>query len=663
MTKAEQITARVEALRSWMREHNLSAFIFPSTDPHTSEYVPDHWKTREWISGFNGSAGIAVVTLTRAALWTDSRYWLAAEEQMAGTPFEVVRCSRNVATTEELVKWMEPLHQEGGEMENTPLAIGIDGWCVPQSYAVSLQCAVSEAGMILCTDLDPTDALWTDRPALPTSPIEIHPLKYAGETAESKISRIRDAVRAAGANATVITQLDDIAWTLNLRGTDVHCTPVFVAYLLITPDAVTLYVDDAKLTPEVRRYLDEIHVQTAPYKSIAEDLDKSRELRGLRFLIDSDTTNSAIYERIAMVDTLDNRPSFPDDFYANAMNIAISNATPMTAPIVEAECPVAQMKTLKNEAEILGMRNAMLKDGVAMVRFLKTLSPVRSAGTLNSSVSRPPRKGESLAPLDITEMGVDKKLTALRAEQEGFRDISFDTIAGYGAHAAIVHYEATPETDIPLEPRGLLLLDSGAQYIDGTTDITRTIALGPLTDEERRDYTLVLKGHIRLATAVFPQGTSGTQLDVLARYAMWQDHKNYGHGTGHGVGSYLSVHEGPHQFRMNWMPAPLRAGMTITIEPGIYIAGSHGVRIENTMLIKDAPTLEGEGNLQDGPAWLCLEPLTLCPIDTTPIVMEMMAADELQYLNDYHAHVREALLPLLNDEEDRRWLIEATEPI
>lgn len=655
MTKAEQITSRVDALRSWMRQHNLSAFIFPSTDPHTSEYVPDHWKTREWISGFNGSAGTAVVTLTRAALWTDSRYWLAADEQTAGTPFEVMRCSRNVATTDELIEWISKERPApAGDDEETPV-VGIDGWCVPQSYTVGLQGAVDASGMTLCTDCDPAAALWTDRPSLPASPIELQPLEYAGETAESKLQRIREAVGEAGANATIVTQLDDIAWTLNMRGTDVHCTPVFVAYLMILPDSATLYVDAAKLSAEVRRYLDGINVQTAPYQAIADDLSRSRGLRGLCFLIDPDTTNSAIYNYLAMADTLDSRSVFPDDFYANAMNIAISNAAPITVPIVEAECPVAQMKTLKNTAEIRGMHSAMLKDGVAMVKCLRALSQII-------------RQGQDLDSLDITEMGVDKMLTALRAEQEGFRDISFDTIAGYGHHAAIVHYEASPETDIPLKPHGLLLLDSGAQYVDGTTDITRTIALGPLTYEERRDYTLVLKGHIRLATAVFPKGTSGTQLDVLARYAMWQDHKNYGHGTGHGVGSFLSVHEGPHQFRMNWMPAPLRAGMTITIEPGIYIAGSHGVRIENTMLIVEDdlpanPSLTDEkANLQSG-AWLRMEPLTLCPVDTKPIVMEMMAPDEVAYLNNYHARVREALLPLLTDEDDRHWLIIATEAI
>ena len=646
------ITARVEALRAWLRDAGLSAFIFPSTDPHVGEYVPDHWKAREWISGFNGSAGTAVVTLTSAALWTDSRYWLAAEEQTAGTLFEVIRCKRNVATAEELAAWIS-LNSKPSTLNST---VGIDGWCVPQSYVESLYTALDAHNMMLRTDLEPCGELWNERPTLPSSPIEIHPLKYAGETAQSKMQRIREAVRERGANATVITQLDDIAWTLNLRGSDVHCTPVFVSYLLLFPDEAVLYVNPQKVTPEVQRYLADIGVHTAPYDSIADTLGQSRELRGLRFLIDPDTTNSAIYDLLSMADTLENRSMFPDDFYANSMLIARANAAPMASPIIEGQCPVAQMKTLKNEAEIAGLRNAMLKDGVAMVKFLRWLSTCQLS-TIRSARRDASSSEASLKNCQLTELGVDAKLTALRAEQEGFRDISFDTIAGYGAHAAIVHYEATPETDIPLEPHGLLLLDSGAQYVDGTTDITRTIALGPLTDEERRDYTLVLKGHIRLAMAVFPEGTSGTQLDVLARYAMWQEHKNYGHGTGHGVGSFLSVHEGPHQFRMNWMPAPLRAGMTITIEPGIYIAGSHGCRTENTMLIYPDTDPVREGS------WLCLEPLTLCPIDMTPIVQEMMTADEIAYLNKYHARVREALLPLLDDEEDRQWLIAATVPL
>lgn len=594
MTKAQIITQRVEALREWMRQQGCTAYIFPSTDPHMGEYVPDHWKSREWISGFDGSAGTAVVTLTRAALWTDSRYWLAADEQTAGTPFEVVRCTRNVATPQELVAWIkEQAPAEGG-------VIGLDAWTNTAESALTMDEVAQEAGMTLRTDCEPCQALWHDRPSLPLSPVEIQPLEFAGRTAADKLQAIRDDVRSHGADAILITQLDEIAWVLNLRGKDVHCTPVFVAYLLVLQDEAVLYIDPAKVTGEVEAYLRGLGITIREYAAVGSFYSDYIYDAGLKVQLDPGVTSDALY--------LTN-----DDFH------------------VDASSPIPAMRAVKNEAEIAGYRRSMLRDGVAMVKFLRWLTPAVAAG-------------------GVTEVGVDKKLTALRAEQEGFRDISFDTIAGYGAHGAIVHYEATPETDIPLEPHGLLLLDSGAQYVDGTTDITRTIALGPLTDDERRDYTLVLKGHLRLAMAVFPDGTTGTQLDVLARYAMWQDHKNYGHGTGHGVGAYLSVHEGPHQFRMNWMPAPLHAGMTITIEPGIYIAGSHGCRTENTMIIvEDSET-----------GWLRLDPLTLCPIDTAPIVWEMMAADEIDYLNTYHARVREALLPLLDDEEDREWLIQAT---
>lgn len=629
-------------LRQWLREHNLAAFIFPSTDPHASEYVPDHWKTREWVSGFNGSAGTAVVTLNRAAVWTDSRYWLAAEEQLADTPFEVVRCRRNTATAEELIAW---INQENTHNEN--LAVGIDGWCVVESYAESLQNAAMAAGMTLRTDLEPASKLWTDRPELPTFPIQIQPLEFAGETAQDKMKRIREAVYATGANATIITLLDEIAWTLNLRGCDVHCTPVFVAYLALLPDKTILYTNLDKITPEVAQYLSDIHVRTAPYQAIAEHLRQSNDLRGLRFLVDPDTTNNVIFELLCLIDTIDNRPAFPDDFYANTANIAIANRAPIASPVIVHPSLIAPMKAVKNDAEIAGYRSAMHKDGVALVKFLRWLTTgewkmENGKWTMNDEV--------------VTEMSIDRKLTALRAEQPLFRDISFDTIAGYEAHGAIVHYEATSETDIPLEPRGLLLLDSGAQYQDGTTDITRTIALGPLTEEERTDYTLVLKGHIRLAMAKFPAGCSGTQLDVLARYAMWQQGQNFLHGTGHGVGSYLSVHEGPHQIRMNYMPAPLVAGMTVTNEPGIYKAGRHGCRTENTQLI----THYCDGEFGE---FLQFEPLTLCPIDTTPIRREMMLPDEIQWLNTYHQHVYDELAPMLDDEADRQWLRQATKEI
>ncbi|MBR1800284.1 MAG: aminopeptidase P family protein [Bacteroidaceae bacterium] len=639
MTKAEVITRRVEALRQWMRQHNLDAYIFPSTDPHASEYVPDHWKVREWISGFNGSAGTAVVMLDNAALWTDSRYWLAAEEQLEGTPFEVVRCTRNVATAEELMTWIcaHPDHPDGRFMD---LFVGFDPWVVTSAFARELIDTIWHNFCEERIDCEPVATLWTERPPLPTAPLELHPLALAGRTAAQKMDDIRDAAFQNDANGVLVTQLDEIAWTLNLRGADVHCTPVFVSYLIVLdnrpdssfPDdeaipAAILYVDEAKLTDAVRRYLAENQIAVRPYQTIHDDLLSGRagdtNLESCALQVDPEVTCHALKEAAE---------------HGRCFSV-------VTAP-----SPVPALRAIKNDAEIAGFRNAMRKDGVAMVRFLKEMD----CGQWKMDGGQ------------WTEMGVDNRLTALRAEQEGFRDISFDTIAGYAAHGAIVHYEATPETDIPLEPHGLLLLDSGAQYEDGTTDITRTIPLGPLTDEERRDYTLVLKGHIRLSSAVFPDGTSGTQLDVLARYAMWQDHKNYGHGTGHGVGSYLSVHEGPHQFRMNYVAAPLHAGMTVTIEPGIYIAGSHGVRIENTMLITTSPNGECAERVtrsENEPTWLRLEPLTLCPIDTRPIIREMMLPDEIDYLNRYHARVREELLPLLSDASDRDWLIQATQPL
>lgn len=579
---------KIELLRQWLRDQNLSAFIFPSTDPHCGEYVPDHWKTREWISGFNGSAGTAIVTLDDAALWTDSRYFLAAEEQLKGTPFLLMK--DKLSDTPTIAQWL-------GQVLPNDSCVGIDGWVNTIDSVRQLSQELRFEGLELVTASDPAATLWTDRPPIPINPIEIQPIEYAGEEASHKIERLRKELRRLHADGTIITQLDDIAWLTNLRGTDVHCCPLFVAYLVVGLQETTLFTELSKVSPKVKEYLDKQGIQLESY-------DKVHCPMG-RIVLDPATCN----------------------YYL--ANLAQQER-------FEHKSLVAPMKAIKNEAEIAGYRRAMLRDGVALVRFLRWLKPAVEAG------------GQ-------TEISIDRKLTALRAEQPLFRDISFDTIAGYGAHGAIVHYEATPETDIPLEPRGLLLLDSGAQYQDGTTDITRTIALGPLTEEERTDYTLVLKGHIRLAMVKFPSGSSGTQLDVLARYAMWQQGLNFLHGTGHGVGSYLNVHEGPHQIRMNYMPAPLVAGMTLTNEPGIYKTGKHGCRTENTQLI----THYCDGEFGE---FLQFEPLTLCPIDTTPIRREMMTPDEIEWLNQYHQHVYDELAPLL-DPEDKEWLREACTPI
>lgn len=591
------INQRLESLREVMKREHLAAFIFPSTDAHQSEYVADHWMGRAWISGFDGSAGTAVVTMHSAALWTDSRYFLAAEEQLKGTEFQLMKLK--IPGTLSIAEWLGKELQDVDSPE-----VGLDGWVNSYSSTSGLIADLRKAGGITVrTNFDPLEEIWKDRPSIPLKPVEIQPMEFAGEDVSSKIKRIRQALRAQHADGMLVSALDDIAWTLNLRGTDVHCVPVFVSYLLIASDKVSLFVDEAKVSSEIRAYLESNGVSIYKYNKVEEGLKAYSEYN---ILLDGNETSYYLWKAVRCQE------------------------------IVQASSPIPAMKAVKNEAEIAGYRSAMLKDGVAMVKFLKWLLPAVEAG------------GE-------TEISIDKKLTALRAEQKLFRDISFDTIAGYQAHGAIVHYEATPETDIPLKPEGLLLLDSGAQYQDGTTDITRTIALGPITVEMKHIYTLVLKAHIQLELAKFPDGASGTQLDALGRECMWREGFNFLHGTGHGVGSYLSVHEGPHQIRMEYMPTPLRAGMTLTDEPGLYLAGKFGVRIENTVLLSDYMKTEFGKFLQ-------IEPLTLCPIDTAPIDLTMLMPEELAWLNEYHAKVYAELAPYL-DEEEKKWLENATKTI
>lgn len=591
-----EINQRLESLREVMRREHLSAFIFPSTDAHQSEYVADHWQGRTWISGFNGSAGTAVVTMKSAALWTDSRYFLAAEEQLKGTEFQLMKLK--IEGTPTISEWLAQ------ELQGENAEVGLDGMVNSYHETMGLIADLRKSGGITVrTNFDPLGLIWTDRPAIPANPVEIQPMEFAGESVASKISRIRTALRQRHADGMLISALDDIAWTLNLRGTDVHCVPVFVSYLLISSQQVSLYVDSAKINDEVKAYLTENGISLYPYNKVAEGLERYSEYN---ILLDGDETSCFLWKTVKCQE------------------------------IIAGKSPVPAMKAQKNDREIAGFRQAMLRDGVAMVKFLRWLKPAVEAG------------GQ-------TEISIDRKLTSLRAEQHLFRDISFDTIAGYQAHGAIVHYEATPETDVALKPEGLILIDSGAQYQDGTTDITRTIALGPVTEEMKHVYTLVLKGHIQLELAKFPDGASGTQLDALARECMWREGYNYLHGTGHGVGSYLSVHEGPHQIRMEWKPTPLRAGMTVTDEPGLYLSGKFGVRIENTLLIKDYQTTEFGKFLQ-------MESLTLCPIDLTPVDFSMLQPEEIEWLDTYHRDVFEKLSPYLEG-EDLEWLREATRPV
>ena len=589
------IKKRIEDLRQWMARQQVGAFIIPSTDPHLSEYVAPHWQSREWISGFTGSAGTVVVTRSEAGLWTDSRYFLQAASQLQGTDIDLYK--EMLPETPSIAEFLCQ-HLQAGE------AVGIDGSVFSMQEAFRLEKELNEKQIRLRSLSDPMKSIWSDRPALPQVPAYIYETKYAGKTCTEKLKSIREEMKRQEVDTLLVSALDEIAWTLNLRGSDVHCNPVVVSYLLIGMEDAHYFIHPQKLNEEVCNYLEDNHVTCHPYESICAYLAEQKDLH---ILLTPDKTNYAIY-----------------------------TAASRSCHVTEAPSPVALLKAVRNEQEIEGLRAAMQRDGVALVKFLQWLE------------TAVPQGGQ-------TEMSVTRKLHDFRAEQPLYMGESFDTIAGYGPHAAIVHYKATPETDAPLQPRGFLLLDSGAQYLDGTTDITRTIALGALTEEEKTDYTLILKGHIDLAMAVFPEGTRGAQLDVLARMPIWKHRMNFLHGTGHGVGHFLNVHEGPQSIRMNENPVALRPGMLTSNEPGVYKAGSHGIRTENLMLTVPA----GEGLFG---RYLEFETVTLCPICTRGIIRELLTQEEIDWLNDYHQMVYEQLSPLLNEDE-RNWLKQACESI
>lgn len=594
----EMIENRIERLRELMEREKIDAFIIPSSDAHNGEYIADHWKSREWISGFTGSAGTAVVTMKSAALWTDSRYFLQAEEQLDGTEYQLMRL--RMEGTPSITEWL------GAELaEKSGATVAIDGSTSTYNTVQAMTMALrKQGGITLRTNLDPMSRIWTDRPALPQKPIRKHPMEWAGTTAADKLTAIRRRLAAVHADGMLVSALDDIAWTLNLRGADIECNPVFIAYLLIASRGATLFTECSRVSDEVKEYLNDNGVELRPYNKIGEGLAHYFEYS---ILMDGNET-AALMPRYV----------------------------PSRTQVIYAPSPIPLMKAVKNEAETAGFRQAMVSDGVAMVRLLKWIKPAVAKG-------------------GVTEMGVDDKLTALRSEDPAYVEKSFETIAAYENHGAIVHYEPTTESDVELRPEGLLLLDCGAQYDCGTTDITRTIPLGPVSEEQRLVYTLVLKAHIRLEMAQFPAGANGTQIDAIARSVLWSRGYNYLHGTGHGVGAHLCVHEGPQQIRMEYVPTALKAGMTITDEPGVYLAGRFGVRIENVLLIVGGDSTEC-GN------FLRMESLTLCPIDTTVIDRWLLDDNEVEWLNDYHRRVYEELAPHLADDE-RQWLAEATAAI
>ena len=586
----------IEKLRKWMASENVAAFYVPTNDPHGSEYLPLHYQFRKWITGFTGSAGTAVVTQSDAALWTDSRYWLQAEEELSGSGIALMKDGETDTPT--IAEWMKA-HTSPNSV------IAADGSTLMLGEKDEL---TALGRTIRLTSPDLLNTLWEGRPALPNGKIQVQNPIYTGKTAAEKLDAVREALRATTPHCCgiLLNELADAAWILNLRGADVEYNPVFLSYLYVGETETTLFVNINNLTDEAHRLLDDNNVNVLPYDDAHEYVLQKVKEEGC----------------IAM---------------ANTMNCMMVDGLTVGRDYVVTTSPAEHLRAIKDECEIAGMREAMIRDGVALVRFRRWLD-------------------ESMETGGQTEMSIDEKLTALRADQKGFEGLSFGTIAGYGPHGAIVHYEADATSNASLQPKGLLLLDSGAQYDCGTTDITRTIALGPLTEEERRVYTLVLKGHIALSRMQFPKDTVGLQLDTAARMVMWRSGYDFGHGTGHGVGSHLCCHEGPHQIRKNVRACtmvPFEEGMVVTNEPGIYVAGKFGVRIENVLLTIPAEKT-GFGD------FLKFEPLTLCPIDTAAIDRGLLDAEEVAWLNDYHQMVRKQLLPLLTNEEDRQWLINAT---
>ena len=591
----QSIKERIHALRMTFRPNNIKAFIIPSTDPHLSEYVAPYWMSREWISGFTGSAGTAVILMDKAGLWTDSRYFLQAEKELEGSGITLYKemLPETPSITKFLCQNLKP-----GE------SVSIDGKMFSVQQVEQMKEDLAPYQLQVNLFGDPLKNIWKDRPSMPDAPAFIYDVKYAGKSCGEKVAAIRTELKKKGIFALFLSSLDEIAWTLNLRGSDVHCNPVIVSYLLVTQDEVVYFISPEKITQEVNEYLQEQQVSLRKYDEAESFLNS---FTGENILIDPKKTNYAIY---------------------SAINPACK--------VVRGESPVTLLKAIRNEQEIAGIHHAMQRDGVALVKFLKWLE----ASVLSGKE---------------TELSVDRKLHEFRAAQPLYMGESFDTIAGYKEHGAIVHYSATEESDVTLQSKGFLLLDSGAQYLDGTTDITRTIALGELTEEEKTDYTLILKGHIALAMAKFPAGTRGAQLDVLARMPIWSHGMNFLHGTGHGVGHFLSVHEGPQCIRMNENPIVLQPGMVTSNEPGVYKAGSHGIRTENlTLVCKDKEGMFGE--------YFKFETITLCPICKKGIIKEMLTAEEVKWFNDYHQTVYKKLSPSLNEEE-KKWLLEATKAI
>jgi Xaa-Pro aminopeptidase len=579
---------RLMHLRHYMKNKNLQAFVVPSTDAHISEYIPEHWDAKRWLSGFTGSAGTVVVTHDKAGLWTDSRYFLQAANELDDS--EIALFKDRLPDTVNIPDWLISRLPDGDR-------VGIDGNVYQAAAAKALQLKLGEKNITLIPDFDPFDAIWKDRPVLPKNPVAVHPVKFAGEPARQKIDRVLAEAGKSGADAVWISTLDTIAWLFNIRGSDVPYNPVAVSHAFLSHGQAILFIDKDKITPAAADHFQNEGITIADYYETAGFWAKTH---GLQVCLDYSKLSFNLYKTI--------------EVHNKAIDVL----------------SVADLlKSRKNETEAEGFRRVMVRDGVALVRFFIWLEKAVPKGS-------------------VTEYDVCLQLKALRSRQENFAGESFHTIAGYGANGAINHYHPEAENCAEIKPEGLLLIDSGGQYLDGTTDITRTVAVGAITEEMKRDYTLVLKGNINLSRAIFPAGTRGSQIDMLARKAMWEQGINYLHGTGHGVGHYLNVHEGPHSIRPEENPVKLQTGMIATNEPGIYRDYKYGVRTENMMLTKLVMTTDF-GDFYD------FETLTLCPIDTTPVIKELLTDEEMAWLNGYHQAVFEKLSPCLSDAETT-WL-------
>ncbi|MDR0798754.1 MAG: aminopeptidase P family protein, partial [Dysgonamonadaceae bacterium] len=562
-----------------------------------SEYTPAHWKTREWISGFTGSAGTIVITAGQAGLWTDSRYFLQATEQLQDSGIDLFKMGMPGTPTSR--EWL------AGQL-STGDCIGIEGAVFPASEVLDWIRFFEKHQIHIRTDFAPYNILWKNRPEIPKHPVYLLPETLTGLSAQAKIEQTRLAMREKGANLTIIATLDTVAWLFNLRGNDVEYNPTAVCYAIISENEAVLFISSEKITKEVSDNLQKQGIQIADYSTIVDYVRQKTTSAETSLLITPAKLNYQLYEAI----------------------------NPQTACIETDVHPADQLKSIKNETEIAGIRQAMQRDGVALVKFHRWLENALAAGET------------------VTELDISTKLREYRSEQKQYAGESFETIAGYAEHGAIVHYGATQESNAVIQPQGILLIDSGAQYLDGTTDITRTIAAGPVSDAMKTDYTHVLKGHIALASARFPKGTKGIQLDVLARQFLWKNGTNYLHGTGHGVGHFLNVHEGPQSIRMEHNPTELQPGMVTSNEPGLYRAGAYGIRIENLLLtVPDQTTKFGE--------FYAFETLTLCPIDTKLIDTKLLNPEEKDWLNHYHQKVYQLLSPFLSIEENS-WLKQAT---